>query len=185
MSGLAALITSSAYRLSCEYYCYDVDNEQTHLLHRGQDVGLAVLVSVGANTEVDFTRVFVSLEGFSDTLRWSGSEYHVDCGNNLNIHTEDWVGRAGGDSRPDGEGAEGDLIEGSDRTTSKRRGKHGCWYGMYKRTRGIITFQKVLLGAGPSVLQRALSYSGGLIRIKCLRELQPIWDVKRLSTTSV
>jgi len=47
-----------------------------YLLHAGQDVGLAVLISVCTDAEVDLPRVLVSLESFGDACdkNTSGSE---------------------------------------------------------------------------------------------------------------
>ena len=44
-----------------------LDEELLRLLHRVQDVRLAVLVTVRADTEVDLARVLVGLECLSDT----------------------------------------------------------------------------------------------------------------------
>ena len=44
-----------------------LDEELLRLLHRVQNVRLAVLVAVRADAEVDFARVLVGLEGLGDT----------------------------------------------------------------------------------------------------------------------
>lgn len=43
--------------------------QSTYLLHAGENVGLAVAVTVCANTEVDLARVLVRLEGLGDTYQ--------------------------------------------------------------------------------------------------------------------